>query len=36
MPKKVKKTSGGMKVTKTPYRTSPKGKGTKKKGGRRY
>jgi hypothetical protein len=31
MPKKAKKTSGGMKVTKTPYSKSPKGSTKKKK-----
>jgi hypothetical protein len=32
MPKKVKQTKGGPKVTTKPYRQSPKkGKGTKKK-----
>ena len=35
MPKKVKQTKGGPKVTTTPYRQSPKGSGTTKKGGRR-
>ena len=38
MPKKVKQTKGGPKVTTKPYRQSlKKSKGTKtKKGGRRY
>lgn len=31
MPKKVEKTSGGVKVTKIPYRKSPKGSTKKKK-----